>query len=79
MPAGGSHAWLALSAAWFDPSDRTFAELAFSPFANSDAMAFTPPELNHDDDADWVLLTEMHPAFRANSAALADGTEKNSP
>jgi hypothetical protein len=67
------------SAAWFDPGDGTFAELAFSPFANSDAMAFTPPELNRDDGADWMLLREVHPAFRANSAALTDGTEKNSP
>jgi hypothetical protein len=43
---------------------------AFSPFANSDAMAFAPPELDHNDAVDWVLLIEVHPAFRAKRAGF---------
>ena len=40
-------------AQWFNPRTGTYTVIAGSPFANSGAKVFMPPELGH-----WVLVLE---------------------
>lgn len=59
---------LPVTAAWYDLSYGTCAEVTGSPFANSGLKVFTTPGLNHDNDTNWVLLLQAHPAFTSKPA-----------
>jgi hypothetical protein len=43
---------------WFDPTNGAYVPIAGSPFANKGERQFTPPEKNHADDNDWVLVLQ---------------------
>jgi Protein of unknown function (DUF4038)/Putative collagen-binding domain of a collagenase len=45
-----------VTARWFDPTNKTFAVIEGSPFANSGSRDFTPPGTNNAGDGDWVLV-----------------------
>jgi Protein of unknown function (DUF4038)/Putative collagen-binding domain of a collagenase len=43
---------------WYDPSTGAYTKVPGSPFTNSGAQSFAPPDKNGDGDGDWVLLLE---------------------
>src|SRR5205085_4628113 len=47
-----------VNAFWYDPSNGTTSGFAGSPFANSGARQFTPPNNNSTGGGDWVLVLQ---------------------
>jgi len=43
-------------ARWYDPTKGTYVAISGSPFRNSGARKFRPPDKNGDGDSDWILV-----------------------
>jgi hypothetical protein len=54
----GGHFAGPVRAAWFDPSDGTYAAVAGSPLSNRATHQLAPPGANAEGAGDWVLVLE---------------------